>query len=144
MNSSVVTTAPARNPGRAALYAGLLLGAGAVLLFLFFRFNPTEHPFFPRCAFHTISGLECPGCGGQRALHHLLHGHLGAALQSNALLVLLLPVGAWALLRFVLRQTTGKNLPALFSHHLWPWVLCVLVIGFAIVRNLPGCDWLRP
>ena len=144
MNQTVVTTAPARIPGRALLYAGLAAGVGAVLLFLFFRFNPNEHPFFPQCAFHTVSGLECPGCGGQRALHQLLHGNLGLALRQNALVILLLPVAGWYLFRFVMQKSTGRTLPSPFSHHLWPWILCVIVISFGIVRNLPGFDWLRP
>lgn len=144
MNQAVIATVPARNPSRAVLYISLTVVAAAALLFLFFRFNPNEHPFFPRCAFHAVSGLECPGCGGQRALHQLLHGNLGAALQNNALLVLMLPLGGWYLLRFIWQQTTGRKLPAPFAHHLWPWALCLVVIGFAVLRNLPGFDWLRP
>ena len=135
---------PARPATRTGVYAGLAVMATIIGLGLFFCFNPTEYHFFPRCFFHLVSGWDCPGCGGQRALHQLLHGHLQSALRHNALFVLLLPVGGWFLFRFILRQTTGKHLPSFFAHHLWPWVLCIIVIGFGIVRNLPGFDWLRP
>ena len=64
--------------------------------------------------------------------------------RQNALFLLLLPVAGWYLLRFVLQKSTGHTLPSPFSHHLWPWILCVIVISFGIVRNLPGFDWLRP
>jgi hypothetical protein len=125
-------------------FAILLLVAGGLLLFAVFRLNPAEHSFFPRCFFHSWTGLECPGCGGQRAVHHLLHGHIATAFRCNALFVSLLPVAAWYLIRFVLQRSTERRLPSPFHHHVWPWVLAGFVIAFGIVRNLPGCDWLRP
>jgi hypothetical protein len=121
----------------------LLVGGGLGLIALF-QFNPAEHHFFPRCAFHVISGWDCPGCGGQRALHYLLHGNLGAAVRHNALLIALLPVGGGGLARSLWRHWSGRAGPALFHHHWWPWLLCGLVIGFGVVRNLPGFGWLRP
>jgi len=126
------------------LFLGLAMGIGVLALAGLYRFNPSEYHFFPRCVFHAVSGLECPGCGGQRALHQLLHGHLSAAFRDNALLVMLLPVGAWYLLRHVVRALTGRVLPAPFRHHFWPWALTGLVIMFGIARNLPGFEWLRP
>lgn len=67
---------------------GMLL---AVLLgWLYFRFDPTLYPF-PKCPFWSLTGLKCPGCGSQRALHQLLHGQVGAAAQANLLFVLVLP-----------------------------------------------------
>lgn len=144
MSHSTALAAPLRQPGWKLLGFGLVAGAALVVLYLFARFDPSEHSFFPRCLFHTLSGLDCPGCGGQRALHQLLHGHLNLALQSNALFVCLLPLGAWVGCSSLLQALLGIRLPRFFAHHLWPWALCGLVIGFAIARNLPGCDWLRP
>lgn len=122
----------------------VLAAAAVVLLSVFFRLNPAEHSFFPRCVFHAASGLECPGCGGQRALHQLLHGEVATALRYNALFVLMLPVGGWFLFRAVWQQISGRTLLPQFSHHRWPWVMCGLVIVFGILRNLPGFEWLRP
>lgn len=138
-------TAPNRWLTRRGLLAGLVVVGVAVGLFALFRFNPAEHGFFPRCTFHSVSGWECPGCGGQRALHQLLHGNLGAALRYNALFIALLPVGGWLLARRVWQRWSGKaTSSSVFNHHLWPWLLAGLVIGFGIVRNLPGFAWLRP
>src|SRR2546421_11472933 len=55
--------------------AGLALVGAAVL----FWFEPTQHAFYPICAFHRTTGLLCPGCGSLRALHQLLHGQVAAA-----------------------------------------------------------------
>lgn len=44
------------------------------------------------CPFHAITGLRCPGCGSQRALHALLHGDLSTTFKMNALWILAIPV----------------------------------------------------
>ena len=92
------------------LVAGILV---AVLVgALYFRFDPASCPF-PRCPFLTLTGLKCPGCGSQRALHHLLHGEVLAAGNSNFLFVLALPYvlfglaleySAWGRKQYALRR----------------------------------------
>jgi hypothetical protein len=141
------TSIPPVLPRHERKFGWLLGGAALVALVgvaLLVRFNPAEHSFFPRCLFFTMSGWECPGCGGQRALHHLLHGQLGLALKHNALLLLLLPLGVWQVTRWIWEQRTGQRLPSLFQNHRWAWLLVVVVIGFAVLRNVPGAEWLRP
>ena len=101
-----------------------------------FRFDPNQYPFYPRCYFHELTGLECPGCGSLRALHQLLHGNFMAALRYNAILVLSLPVlaiaGARAALAWLRREPVAWSLrPA------WLWSALVVMVGFGIVRNLP-------
>ena len=55
-------------------------------------FDPSASRFFPRCPFLMLTGLKCPGCGTQRAIHSLLHGNFIAAVRFNALLVVSLPL----------------------------------------------------
>ncbi|MEO6038483.1 MAG: DUF2752 domain-containing protein [Saprospiraceae bacterium] len=92
------------------LLAGICL---AVLVgALYFRFDPDSCPF-PRCPFLTLTGFKCPGCGSQRALHHLLHGEVAAAGSSNFLFVIALPYllfglvveySTWGRKQFALRR----------------------------------------
>src|SRR6266567_6703336 len=72
---------------RAHGVAGVLLVGLGVL----YRFSPAEHSFYPRCPFFALTHLLCPGCGGTRALHELLHLNLTGALHYNALLTVLTP-----------------------------------------------------
>lgn len=39
-----------------------------------------------------LTGLKCPGCGTQRAIHALLHGDVVTALRFNALLPVSIPL----------------------------------------------------
>lgn len=110
-----------------------VLAAGVAALLYFF--NPGQYSFYPFCVFHRVTGWECPGCGGLRAAHQLLHGHIATAFKYNPLVVAAAPVVlVWA----VRRWFKGPGEPV--SHLIMArraWVaFCVLVL-FWIVRNLP-------
>jgi hypothetical protein len=138
---------PSQNPGagtplpRGAKAALTVWGFLAGIIFLFvlgllFLFNPAEYAIYPRCLFHQVTGLDCPGCGGLRAVHQLLHGHVRAALALNPLLFILSPVVAWILFREGWRRVNGRELPNLFRHPAWVWILVALVVVFSVARNL--------
>jgi len=106
-----------------------------IALALLWRFEPQGQIFFPRCTFHQVTGLLCPGCGGLRATHALLHGDLRSAWRLNPLFVALLPVGAYIVSAWAIQRMTGRRLPQpLKFRYLWVVVL-VLILGFGIVRN---------
>ena len=117
------------------LLLGVAVAAGIALVPLYF-FNPVEHSFFPKCFFHSLTGLDCPGCGGLRATHQLLHGNFLAALKLNALFVGLLPIGAFFGLRQLVFLTTGKLWPQPFRSARWAVVIAALIIGFGVLRNV--------
>ncbi len=118
------------------LTGGLLIVAGALVVTLYF-FPPEQYAFYPRCLFHVVTGLDCPGCGGLRAAHRLLHGDVAAAFAFNPLLVALLPVFAWVLLGWAVRATTGRAWPHPFRRRGWIWLLLGVILVFSIARNLP-------
>jgi hypothetical protein len=90
-------------------------------------------------------GFSCPGCGGLRAVNDLTHGDLGAALSSNLLLVVAMPLavlalGLWARDRWL---GTGPTIPWRRLRPLLPAVVTVLV-AFTVARNLAFGSWLAP
>jgi hypothetical protein len=104
---------------------------------LLFFFDPATAGFFPVCTLHELTGWQCPGCGGLRAMHQLSHGHLAAAWRLNPLLVALLPVAFWLGLREAVRVMTGREWPGLVTRPLFVWLLAVALVLFGILRNLP-------
>ena len=54
-------------------------------------------------------GIYCPGCGGLRAVNDLTNGDVGAALSSNILVTLMIPVGVVLLARLGGRPVAGTH-----------------------------------
>jgi hypothetical protein len=126
------------------IFAGIVLGATAICVgAMVYFFNPSTHGFYPVCVFHALTGLNCPGCGMTRSLYALLHGNLRLALKDNALFVLTLAALAVWGVHFILRklknQSATFNLPPKFL-----WTFLFIAVVFAVVRNLPGFEWLSP
>ena len=112
----------------------------ATLLFgvwLYGRFDPERFTWFPKCLFLTLTGWKCPGCGSQRAIHQLLHGHFVAAFQYNAFFICAIPVilfylsAEWLKYRFPRYYLLSRN-PIL------AWILVVLTILWWVLRNVFG------
>lgn len=111
------------------------VGAGAVLagaLAYIGVADPHRPGFlFPPCPFKVLTGWDCPGCGGLRMTHDLLHGDLAAAVVDNLFVLVGLPLLlGWV----IIRRRSGKPVFAL------PVVAVILVAAaiWTVVRNLPG------
>lgn len=65
----------------------MLLLLGVIALF-YFSVNPNQIDFLLKCPLYKTTGIFCPGCGSQRAVHNLLHGDILIALRNNSMLVL--------------------------------------------------------
>ena len=83
-----------------------VLVAVVAVFCIFLLFDPEQYALFPKCPSLLLTGYECPGCGSQRAIYHLLHLRIGTAFRYNALLVLLLP---YLLSVFIWNIWTGNS-----------------------------------
>jgi ABC-type transport system involved in cytochrome c biogenesis permease subunit len=113
---------------------------------VFFFFDPAQGGFYPSCMFHNLTGLNCPGCGSLRALHHLTHGELLAAFRSNPLLITLLPLFAFIGARWLKRGRVTFANDLILLRPAVAWTLLVITIAFAVLRNLPwpAFAWMSP
>jgi hypothetical protein len=106
-------------------------------------FDPNRPGHYPGCPIRLLTGYYCPGCGGLRALHDLIHGQLYAALSSNLLVVLAVPVAVLVWLDWTRNRLSGSGsrvrVPAWSA-----WSLLVGVLAFGLARNLPATSWLAP
>lgn len=67
-----------------------LLAAGIIYHYA----DPSVSVLMPKCPIRLLTGLQCPSCGIQRALHEWLHGNVVRGVQYNYFLVLALPYAA--------------------------------------------------
>ena len=117
----------------------LLLIALVVLTIVYYRVSPTTSVFFPKCAFLMLTGLKCPGCGSQRAVHALLHADLASAFAHNALLVLSLPYLALLIgARLYVYLHPTSSLRSILESPLAIRTYFVITIAFWIARNVFG------
>jgi hypothetical protein len=117
--------------------AAAVVGLGVAGLGYVYRFDPNVAGSpYPQCTFKLATGLDCPGCGGTRAVHALLHGDLAGAADHYALIFLVAPVLFYFVVRYVLEQF-GVSLPAPAARRWMGWAAAILFLGFTVVRNLP-------
>jgi hypothetical protein len=132
--------APRRRPWLLALGAAGAAAATTAVLAV----NPNaSDSWLPGCVFFHFTGLYCPGCGGTRAAHAMLHGEPLDALAMNALAVVGVPLWAWLFVHLAWPLPRALAPPA-WLRDARPWA--VAVIGFALLRNLPWVpfSWLAP
>lgn len=115
-----------------AVIAAVMLGVMA----LFYLLDPEQSQLMPKCAFKLLTGLDCPSCGSQRALHALLHGRVADALSFNPFLVLSIPY-LIAVMWGYAKTIPGSDVVRRIAHH--PIAMLTYVALFCIwwiARNL--------
>ena len=120
--------------------------------------DPNSPGHYPVCPLKALTGLDCPGCGGMRAVHSLVHGDLLGALDHNLLaVVMFLPAIAFGWFFWMRREwseptvasaSTGATpevaVDAERRRKLWLAAFIVIAI-FTVIRNIhavPAFDWL--
>ena len=106
-----------------------------VLTTIIYCYNPCNYSIFPKCPFLLLTGLQCPGCGSQRAIHYLLHLDILKAFHYNALLVFTLPVIVILLLAEYYR-CSRPNLYVKILNRTSTWYYLTIVMLWWIIRNL--------
>ena len=118
--------------------------AGAV--WFVHRFDPTDgrREVTGPCAWHALTGINGPTCGGTRAFYYLIHGDLVDAVRFHAPLALAAPLLTYWWLAWALHTWFGVRLPQLRPRR---WMIITFaaaaVVFTTVLRNLPipGLSW---
>src|SRR4029079_4737349 len=97
------------------------------LVIIYGYYNPVESGYFPKCIFHSLTGLKCPSCGSQRAIHDLIHFQISSALKQNALMVTSIPYLSF--LVFYRRNNLLQGKKTIY-------IILVIIIMWTILRNI--------
>lgn len=114
----------------------MLLLLGVIALF-YFKIDPTEVDFLLICPLYSTSGIYCPGCGSQRAIHNLLHLDFLSALKNNFLLVIGLLLFVYHYGISMINNIFNKNYSSVLNHTMAVKLLIIGTLLFWILRNLP-------
>lgn len=107
-------------------------------LYVYSHYNPEDFSLFPKCPVYVLTGYKCPGCGSQRAFHHLFLGHFRMAFQYNPLMMLLAPyVLLGVYIEYIANQTHPliSRLRRIFFGKWALLVLAIIIALYAIGRN---------
>lgn len=115
---------------------GLLLVGVLVVLTLV---DPAESIWIPKCPVKLLTGLQCPGCGFQRAAHALLHGDVLGALRFNWFLLYAVPYLLVLIAeRFFLRGKWQLKIRQWAEDNRVVWSYVVVYFVWFVVRNIYG------
>lgn len=91
----------------------------------------------PKCPFKMITGLSCPGCGIQRAIHAMIHGDFTGAIRYNYYLAYSGPYATLFLIEWMMPQNkTREKLRNVIENK---YVVNFYILSFSIwlvVRNV--------
>jgi hypothetical protein len=114
---------------------GLLVAA--VVLGLLYWFNPSETVYAPKCIFHSITGLSCPGCGMQRFLHAFMHGHFLEAIHYNYILIILIPyLILFGIEKFLLTGETKTRWKNVIEGRVMAIAMIIITPSWFVIRNI--------
>jgi len=117
-------------------YIGMLI-LGIGLAFLYFYINPSTVNFLPKCTLYQTTGIYCPGCGSQRATHHLLNLNITGVLQQNILFVAGLIIFGYYLTIKGVNYFFKKNIYLYTQNKKVQIAIFLFILVFWILRNIP-------
>lgn len=85
------------------------------------------------CSIHSLTGIDCPGCGMQRAFIALLRGHLLASFRLNPALIPLLFTILFTALHLYLDLRNGARLIVIF----FSITVSLMIVNFVVKSVLP-------
>lgn len=90
----------------------------------------------PLCAFHTLTGFYCPGCGGTRATYALLSGHPLISLYLHPFVVYVAIVGGWFMVSQTMERLSGGKLRiGMHYRNIYLWIALIIIIVNFLVKN---------
>lgn len=108
------------------------------MAYVYRTFDPSdENSLFPPCPVYATSGIKCPGCGSQRAMHALLNGQLKRAWNYNPLFIFVLPyLFVAGLSEYANIHILGKSGSAFLTSRWVIWSFFIVIISFGLIRNI--------
>lgn len=123
------------------IYGYLLLAIPVFFMLRYYYINDPsisqEGTVFAVCPFNYVTGLHCPGCGSQRAIHDILHIRILEAVKHNALLILVLLIASSKAYAFITKKYKPSYFYDLNGKSWFTYSVVFIVFAYWILRNIP-------
>ena len=111
-----------------------------IVLFVavYLLFDPSGNALFPKCPFKLATGWDCPGCGSQRAIHHLLNGEVTHAWHMNPLFLIAIPyviLGIYVEI-FGNKYAWAGTLRSKLYGSTAAWIALAIIVTYTVLRNI--------
>lgn len=114
----------------------VVIGVAVVGLAALYFGTPASEAWPLQCPLFALTGWQCPLCGSQRAIHALMHGHIGQAWHYNP--------GLWVAAPFLALWTLGAVMPQWNRFRMVAWTskgwalatMAGMMMVWGVVRNL--------
>lgn len=113
-----------------------VITAAVFFVLVMFFWDPEVLNYYPPCLFQTVTGYLCPGCGGLRGTHYLLHLDFYNAFAFNPLVYVSTILILYAIIYFISLLVFNKQLPKIPVNSKIITIVSILVLIFWIFRNL--------
>ncbi len=122
---------------RLCYYAGLVFAfTGLIGILLLAVLQIPISQVIPPCAFHSVTGYYCPGCGGTRAVIAMLHGRIFSSLCYHPFVVYMTAYYIVFEISHTLDIITGHRIRGLRICPVYFYVGIALIIIQCIVKNI--------
>lgn len=118
------------------LYKTVLILSVICLIIIYYLFDPGELIIFPKCIFYSVTGWYCPGCGSQRAIHHLLHLNIKGVVDDNMLIIPGFLIIGYHYSHQALNRRYKLQLPNILYYKKTPWLIFIILIAYWVIRNI--------
>jgi hypothetical protein len=107
-------------------------------------FNNSSH--MPGCFIYQNTGIFCPGCGLQRALHAFFTGDFMLAFSMNPLVFLALIILCIDFLFLLLKWERYRPVPPMVNSHAALLTIAIILFLFMVLRNVNSeyLEFLKP
>ena len=92
----------------------------------------------PRCLFKTVTGFDCPGCGGSHALWAMLNGHFIKSFLYHPAVMTSVTIALYCIISSIIKKKSTVRVGHIYA------VLIVILIqwGIKTVLHINGIDYI--
>ena len=94
------------------------------------------------CAVNALTGFYCPGCGGTRAVHALLSGHIFRSFACHPIVPMAAVLAGWFMVsQTIERISAGRIRIGMHMRDVYLWGALGVIIANFLVKNLALLIW---